>query len=323
MRELAWRELPDGTVEVPDPRGGPAIRYRAGIGALLADVRDRRDLAQLATHFPKSAGERAQLRAKQFLLQLRRLGYLDIPLDAPRMLGGRYEIVRELGRGGVGVAWLCREGAREVVVKAAWDFLAPLRVADAAVRAEDAILRDLAFPGIVERLGSFEERGRLHLVRAFVDGPDLGAHERAPVDEPTARALVAQAAWIVARAHEAGYLLIDLRPGNFVRADRLVLLDAGLARRHADGVAQLEAPVGVAGFLAPEILRERRAQRESDVWALGALYAFLRVGRHDAKGDVIGLAARLPSHEAALVARLCAPEPEKRPLADEVARELA
>lgn len=280
QRAPVWRRMADGRVELLDPRTGAWHRFTPSTGDLLDAVARGETYGELAKRLEGTEVER---RARQFVLHLSRMGYVDVPLDAPKAFGGRYEVERELGRGGMGVAYLCRDastGAR-VVVKTAWDHLAPLPVADAATRREADVLARLDHPAIVRRIDAFEEEGILRLVRSLAAGADLQRHEGAPMASAAEALDVArQVLSILDHVHARGFLLVDLRASNFLRAEdgRVTLIDVGLARP-LDGDA--------AG----------------DLRALGALYAFLRTGRAlRSMADVASLA----EDEARLVRALLA-----------------
>lgn len=280
QRAPVWRRMSDGRVELLDPRTGAWHRFTPATGDLLDAVARGEPYDALAKRLEGAEVER---RARQFVLHLSRMGYVEVPLRAPKAFGGRYEVERELGRGGMGVAYLCRDvstGAR-VVVKTAWDHLAPLDIADAATRREADVLARLDHPAIVRRVDAFEEDGVLRLVRSLAMGADLQGHEGAPMGSAAeAVDVVRQVLHILDHVHARGFLLGDVRASNFLRADdgRVTLIDVGLARPHEGDVA-------------------------GDLHALGALYVFLRTGRAlRAPSDLASLA----EDEARLVRALLA-----------------
>lgn len=267
---------------------------------------------------------------RRFFYTLHRLKAIELVFEAPKSFGeGRYETRKELGRGGVGVAWLCRdrETEREVVVKRAWDYFAPLAKTDALIRDETKVMRDLDHPGIAKAYDAFEENGLFHLVREFARGEELSRWRGKGVADPIVRRkLAGDIADIVGSLHESGYLLLDLRPANFFvepATMRPMLIDVGHCKPLADGVVDLGIPKpgrahGSPGFAAPETL-EGKATVRTDVWGFGRLYYFICTGQ--LPKQPMGLADLLakmdaldvPEEDREVVARCAAERIDERP----------
>ncbi|MFY7781282.1 MAG: serine/threonine-protein kinase, partial [Tagaea sp.] len=173
---------------------------------------------------------------------------------------GDYRLVRELGRGGMGIvyeAWQ-RSLDRRVAVKV----LAPALVASpsavARFRREAAAAGRLRHPHIVEVLGFGSDQGQHFFAMQFVDGAPL--HDRmAEFHEPArAVALVAQLADALVHAHAHGLVHRDVKPGNvLVRSDGHALLtDFGVARDEAlPSLTQEGGFLGTVDYASPEQLR--------------------------------------------------------------------
>lgn len=251
-------------------------------------------------------------------------GYLDMAFPPPPdRFGDRFEVLEELGRGGVGVAWRCRDAGHddEVVVKHAWDYFRPLERADEAMRREASAVEAMDHPGVISFREAFEVDGVLHLAREFVDGVPLVDVEQLSLD---ARIDIGrQVLGVVEHLHERGFLMLDMAPANFLvtSEDRIVLVDLGLCVPHEDGAVELKTPVGAPGFQAPEVRSEQRATAASMVEGVGRLLFSLSAGRRPRKGWTgEDLAERLGEDPiAAVVAKLCAVEPAARPGIDEAA----
>lgn len=319
MRAPEWREA-GRRVALRDPSRGVEVGLRPWSRAVLEGVARGASVEEMTRAAASGVDPKkllkARRRVRQLLFNLAGLGFLEILIDEPpAVFAGRYRRVKELGRGGVGIAWLCRDEAagRDVVVKRAWDFLQPFRVTEAAMRREADVLRALDHPGVVRVLDSFEDGGHLHVVREFVEGAPLD--RLAPVaDAKTRRELAAGVAVVVAHLHERGFLMIDLRPANFLASDRVRLLDVGGAREHAGGEVSFRKPVGSPGFISPEMELRRVADVRSDVWGVGRLLHFLGTGQRPSKtADAAEVAARSVPEDRALVRCLCADEPADRP----------
>jgi serine/threonine-protein kinase len=175
--------------------------------------------------------------------------------EQPELTGTRYELVRELGRGGMGVVYECRdrELARSVAMK----------VLDDDSRAEARILAGLEHPGIVpvHDAGVLPD-GRLYYTMKVVRGERLD--RVAPLSRTEALRLFARICEPVAFAHAHGVVHRDLKPENVMVGEfgAVLVMDWGV-----------EQIAGTPGYMAPE--KERTAR--SDVYALGAtLRAMLR-----------------------------------------------
>lgn len=262
--------------------------------------------------------DKARRRAGRFLFSLRMTGYVDLPYDPPTdVFAGRYEVQEELGRGGVGVVWRCRDRrtGEDVAVKRAWDYFLPLDEAEDEVRHELGVLRDLDVgpaPGIPSLRGTFQARDRTHLVRAVVDGDPLDEGVEGPAQAAGRAADVAET---LAHVHDRGYLLLDVTPRNFLQDERPVLVDPGLAREMEGALVQLEAAVGAKGYRAPEVREDHRAGPAADVYGLGCLTFALAAGRRPSRawgGEE--MAVELDHGGLAeAVAALCREDPEARP----------
>lgn len=268
---------------------------------------------------------RAHLR--RFWWQLHKRGHVQIPFEAPpERFHDRYRWVRELGRGGVGVAHLCvdeRLGV-EVVVKHAWGYLQPPQGNDSSLRREAETLRAFDHPGIARRLDGFEDRGLYHLVREYAKGEPLSeVAKKRRLDAKEAGAIAGQVADALAHVHARGYLLLDVTPANFsLEPDgRVLLIDAGLCMPHTGGRVEMAHAVGSRGYAAVEVLDKKGATEASDAFGLGALLQFLLTGHtpgHRLTGEVRATAMHDVTDEArALVLDLCAPDPAQRPSIEE------
>lgn len=266
---------------------------------------------------------RAWLR--RFWYELHRSGYIEIPFEpAPELYAGRYRHLRELGRGGVGIANLCadeKEAGRLVVVKHAWGYLHRTHQTDKGMRNEGRTLKAFDHSGIVRFFDEFEERDLYHLVREFADGEPLPDACKDGIEPERRRRIARQVADMLRHVHEREHVFLDVTPKQFVlRADGSPLaVDVGLCRPHDGGIASLRAPVGSRGYAAPEVIARKGATLATDVFGFGCLYYYLCVGSTPAhmvtaEQRVADLRRKGGADEdAALVARLTADDPKERP----------
>jgi formylglycine-generating enzyme required for sulfatase activity/tetratricopeptide (TPR) repeat protein len=254
---------------------------------LLAEHGDLRDLlepmlsGQAAATTPAADGVAPRAGASA--------AALDRAIDDGTVVLGDYRLVRELGRGGMGIvyeAWQ-RSLDRRVAVKV----LAPALVASpsavARFRREAAAAGRLRHPHIVEVLGFGSDQGQHFFAMQFVDGAPL--HDRmAEFHEPArAVALVAQLADALVHAHAHGLVHRDVKPGNvLVRSDGHALLtDFGVARDEAlPSLTQEGGFLGTVDYASPEQLRGEVVDARTDVFALGVVLCELLTGAHPFRG---------------------------------------
>ncbi len=198
---------------------------------------------------------------------------------------GRYVIVGELGRGGMGVVHRARDSVlqRDVAIKV----LAPAR--SAAARARERFLREgraiarLRHLGIVSVYEAGEAGDELYLVMDLVEGEPLTASMARGLEPLEVARIARDVARALHHAHDHGIIHRDVKPGNIlIDGDgRPVLTDFGLAHDPGAEEARLTttgAIVGTAHYMAPEQLAGR-VSPAVDTWALGAVLYEALCGR--------------------------------------------
>ena len=235
------------------------------------------------------------------------------------MVVGRYELVREVGRGGFGVVYEARdrELGRTVAFKAISPRARPEVAGEVLLReAEAAAL--CSHPNIVtlHDLGRNEQGP--YLILEFLRGESLAARlARGPFAVPEALRVGVEVAKGLAHAHAHGVIHRDLKPGNVFVCDdgRVKVLDFGLA--HAFGHRNQAG--GTPGYMPPEQVEGAPEDERSDVWALGVMLFEMLSGRRPF-ADARPLERPAPRLEVTgvpglgeLVARMLATRPADRP----------
>jgi tetratricopeptide (TPR) repeat protein len=257
----------------------------------------------------------------------------------------RFEILGELGRGGMGVVYRARDLqlGREVALKLLSHD--DREVADRTrVMREARVLAALDHPAI----GTLYEVGEgpygSFLVLALYQGRTLAAElaVRGALPAAEALAILGRLAGALAAAHGAGILHRDVKPSNVFRLPdgQVKLIDFGIARLAApgDGSASGEGPpIGTAAYMSPERIFGEPSGEAADVWSLGVLGWELASGSHPfdlerpgwleriagAKKERPPLPPGTPPALATLLDACLAEAPEARPSAAELAGALA
>ena len=197
-------------------------------------------------------------------------------LPTKAVLGGRYTIEREIGRGGMATVYLAEEikHGRPVAVKVLHPEVAPAMGGERFLR-EIGIAARLSHPHLVPLIDSGESDGLLYYVSAYVSGGSLRdrilRERQIPLGDTLRIAREVGAG--LDFAHRAGYVHRDVKPENILFADGLALLaDFGIARACCGDKAE---PVTRAGFVVgtPEYMSPEQASGESDIDLRSDIYS--------------------------------------------------
>ncbi len=232
---------------------------------------------------------------------------------------GDYDIVRELGRGGMGRVYLATDVrlSRTVALKA----LPPHLTRDPAqrerLRREARAAAALSHPGICTIYALEELNDELFIAAEYIDGRTL-RQEITQGRRPSSRDLLDMArelAAALAAAHMKGITHRDLKPENVMRAPdgRLKILDFGLALIDpvagpfaATHVTQPGVLVGTPAYMAPEQLNGSPVDARADVFAFGVLLYECACGTHPFQAaSPLALAARVLESEPRPIQTVC------------------
>ncbi len=195
----------------------------------------------------------------------------------PDVIAGRYRVEREVGRGGMGSVWLCRDErlGRPVAVKQVGGLPGESSMHLARALREARHSAALNHPNVVAIFDALEEGDHVWLVMEYVPSRTLDqtVREDGPLEARLAAGIGADVADGLAAAHALGTVHRDVKPSNIlVRRDdgRALIADFGIAR--TVGQEQLTRSglvTGTPAYFAPELARGQEPSPASDVWALG------------------------------------------------------
>jgi tetratricopeptide (TPR) repeat protein len=220
----------------------------------------------------------------------------DAPTDPLReqlvqAVGREYEIVRLLGRGGMGAVYLARDRALERLV--AIKVLPPGVVGERDLierfRREARTVANLQHGGIVPLYASGEQRGLFWFVMGYVRGESLASRleREGALPADTVRTLLAQVADALDHAHKQGVVHRDIKPDNILLDDttgRALLTDFGIARADnmlvATSLTQVGSVMGTPHYMSPEqAAAEPVIDGRSDLYSLGVVGYEMLSGR--------------------------------------------
>jgi eukaryotic-like serine/threonine-protein kinase len=207
-----------------------------------------------------------------------------------RVIAGRYVLLQEIGRGGMGVVWLAddRTIGRRVAIK---ELHLPAGVPDEERRVlEERVLREaraagrLNDPGVVTVYDVVQENGATFIVMELIQAPTLAAivGRQGPLPADAVARLATQLVDALDTAHTAGIVHRDVKPSNIMVLPngRVKITDFGIAQSTDDPRLTTSGTlVGSPAYLAPEVIRGEQAEAGSDLWALAASLFYAVEGR--------------------------------------------
>ena len=204
-----------------------------------------------------------------------------------------YEVLRELGRGGMGVVYLARNrllGREEVLKVVSGDLVDRSIVRERFLR-EIRNAAQLHHPNIVTAYSAMRAGDRIVLAMEYVEGCDLAGvvKERGPLPIALACHYIYQVAQGLQHAHERGMVHRDIKPGNLMLARQgtratVKILDFGLAKATQEapidgGLTREGQMLGTPDYIAPEqSLDAQKADIRADIYSLGCTFYYLLTG---------------------------------------------
>ena len=206
-------------------------------------------------------------------------------LELPKQIGD-YEIVRPLGRGGMGQVYLGRHTklGRLVAIKCIATHRQFDETAQQRFSAEMKFIGSLSHPNIVQALDAREAEGTAVLVTEFIDGLNVNQiiKGKPGMSVGDACEIASEVCEALEYVDSKGMIHRDVKPSNIMvdKKGQVKLLDLGLARlQSSDGGHELTATgqaLGTADYIAPEQINGKEVDRRADIYSLGCtLYKLL------------------------------------------------
>ncbi|MCS7162985.1 MAG: serine/threonine protein kinase [Bacteroidia bacterium] len=209
-------------------------------------------------------------------------------------LAERYEVVRVLGEGGMGVVYLALQKKlnRYVAIKSIAPYLAREPQIRERFASEAAVLARLNHPNIVTLYDYIEEEGALYLIMEYVEGQPLAQKlQQGPLSLEEVRHYFKQVLEAFAYAHRQGIVHRDIKPANLmITSDRRVkILDFGVARllQTDHSLTRTGMRIGTLMYMSPEQIKgERELDARSDIYSLGVVLYEMLVGQPPYPPDI-------------------------------------
>jgi len=204
---------------------------------------------------------------------------------------GSFEVVREIGRGGMGTVWLAEHTLirKRVAVKVLHAHLARDRRLVARFLSEARTLTVLQHENVVTLYDLDMRDGRPYLVMEYLEGQSLASFARAPLEPALAVELLSQVCDALGTAHGHGVIHRDLKPANVFLVPlgggryRAKLLDFGIAKflSYPMGMTPTQDGMllGTPEFMAPEQCGGLEVDARTDLYAVGVMGYQLVTGR--------------------------------------------
>jgi len=205
---------------------------------------------------------------------------------------GRYQVIEELGKGGMGTVYkvMDRKINEEMALKVLRFEIAPNPTAVERFKNELKLARRISHENVCQLFDLHEEAGTLFITMEYVPGEDLdaliGREGRLPIKK--ASSLAAQIAEGLAQAHRLGVIHRDLKPRN-IRIDpegTVRIMDFGIAREIAGPeLTTTGMIVGTPYYMSPEQAAGTSADERTDIYALGTILYEMVTGQPPFHGE--------------------------------------
>jgi len=203
----------------------------------------------------------------------------------------RYEIIEEIGRGGMGVVYIARDNKLKRTV--ALKFLPPelMRIPEAKERfiREAQAAAALDHPNICTVYEVDEAEGKTFISMAYIEGQSLKQRiEQGSFELEEALDIAVQVAEGLEEAHKKGVVHRDIKSANVMvtKEGQAKIMDFGLAKVEGTTLVTKEGTtMGTAAYMSPEQARGEKVDHRTDIWSLGVVLFQILSGQLPFKGE--------------------------------------
>ena len=235
---------------------------------------------------------------------------LEMPVEeltTGSTFAGRYEIIEELGKGGMGVVYKAEDTKLKRIV--ALKFLPPTFRADPSTKErfinEAQTASKLDHPNIctIHEIDETDD-GQMFIAMAYYEGETLKEKiQHGPLDLSVVLDITTQIAQGLSKAQSKGIVHRDIKPANIIvtEDDVAKIIDFGLAKLSSTArLTRTGTTIGTVNYMSPEQARGEAVDHRTDIWSLGVVFYEMLTGQLPFKGD----------HEQAVVYSILNKEPE-------------
>lgn len=220
----------------------------------------------------------------------------SISLQPGTVIGGRYEVVKCLGAGSMGLVYACRHKeltGHLVAIKVLFPEVAQDKIAAARFRNEIFASYGVSHPNVVRAYEYIRDGDLVAYTMEFVGGGDLAERIGRPDDLlpiPDIIRILSQMCSGVQAIHDAGIVHRDLKPENILltKEGMVKIADFGIARTgHGPKLTEHGGVVGTIDYVSPEYMLNSQVDWRSDIYALGILGYEMITGESPFRGDSV------------------------------------
>jgi serine/threonine protein kinase/tetratricopeptide (TPR) repeat protein len=231
---------------------------------------------------------------------------------------GRYQIIEELGEGGMGKVYKALD--KEINTKVALKLIKPEVAADEKAikrfRNELKMARDISHKNVCRMYDLNQEEGTYYITMEYVPGEDLKSFIRRArqLTSGTTVSMARQICEGLTEAHGLGVVHRDLKPQNIMidKEGNARIMDFGIARSlKTKGITGAGVMIGTPEYMSPEQVEGKGVDPRSDIYSLGVILYEMVTGRVPFEGETpLGIAMKHKSEAPADPRELNAQIPE-------------